>query len=298
MKFAVNHSHPAIALWQDNPHAFDLFKMPEWPELIEPFCVDHPCYVHFSLEVSDGSGQIIDGETHAPVDFDRIEHLLKITNTPRVNIHLASKPKYHPDIAPEDISSEATEKLTARLIKDVEVLTDHFGKEMIIAENDAGGRNVISAALPAQVIRTVIEEVDCGFLFDLSHARLVARHFGLDAKEYIAQLPLDRLQEMHITGIQYLDEKWQTILRESGELDEEQLARFRERWMDHLPLTDTDWEITAWALDQIHSGAWHKPWVASCEYGGTSNFFHAVLDKTVVRAQFPRLNKMVKNLAD
>jgi uncharacterized protein (UPF0276 family) len=297
MKFAVNHSHPAIALWQENPQTFDLFKMPEWPDLVEPFAKEHPCYVHFALEVTDGSGLIRDGETHAAVNFKRIEHLLKLTQTPLVNVHLAPKPKYHPDLGHADISPEAQEKITARMLKDVEVLTRHFGKDMVIAENDAGGKNVVSAALPAQVIRTVIEEAGCGFLFDISHARLVARQFGLAAKEYIAQLPLNCLQEMHITGIQYLDEKWQAILRNSGALDEEHLERYRDRWMDHLPITDEDWDFIAWALAQIHSGAWHAPWVAACEYGGTSNFFLATLDEAVVREQFPRLNKLVMNIA-
>jgi uncharacterized protein (UPF0276 family) len=295
MKFAVNHSQPAIALWEQDPSQFDLFKMPEWPHLVEPFCTDHPCYVHFSLEVTDGSGTILDSETNAPVDFDRVERLLNLTQTPLVNVHLAPKPHQHPDIAPENLSPAATEKLTARMLRDVEVLTRQFGKEHVIAENDAGGRYVLAAALPAQVICTVIEEAGCGFLFDLSHARLVARQLKLDAKEYIAQLPLQRLQEMHLTGIQYLGENWQTILRASGELNEEHLARFRDRWMDHLPFTDEDWDFTAWALDQIHSGAWRKPWVASCEYGGTSYFFRATLDEAVVRTQFPKLNTLVKN---
>src|SRR5512143_511198 len=125
MKFAVNHSQPAIALWQENPDTFDLFKMPEWPKLVEPFCEKHPCYVHFALEIADGSGTILDAETDSPVDFDRVERLMKLTQTPFVNVHLTPTPKHHPDIAPDDLSSAATEKLIVRMLKDVEVLTRH-----------------------------------------------------------------------------------------------------------------------------------------------------------------------------
>jgi uncharacterized protein (UPF0276 family) len=294
MKFAVNYSKPALALWRERPGAFDLFKLPCWPETVNEVIADYPGYIHFPLKVTGGDGTVRDTETKSSVDFARIEAFMKQTSTPLVNIHLAPGIKYHPDIAPGDFSDAAAEKITARLIRDVETLVRHFGAENVIAENDAGDVDLVNAAILPRVVNAIIRETNCGFLFDISHARLAARRLGMDAKEYIAQLPTDRLKEMHITGIQYLDESWQARLQNSGLLKPEKLSRYRERWMDHLPIVDADWEFLAWAFGQIHSGAWREPWVASCEYGGIGGFFEATMDESVIREQFPQLGKMLR----
>jgi hypothetical protein len=64
--------------------------------------------------------------------------------------------------------------------------------------------------------------------------------------------------------------------------------------MDHLPITPEDWEFIAWASQQIRSGTWKEPWVASCEYGGVGGFFEATLDEAMIREQIPRLGKILK----
>ncbi len=294
MKFAVNYSKPALALWRDQPDAFDLFKLPCWTDTVNEVIADYPGYIHFPLKVTGGDGTVRDSETKAPVDFARIEAFMKQTSTPIVNIHLAPSLKNNPDLDPADYSAGAAEKITGRMIRDVQTLVRHFGAENVIAENDAGDTDLVNAAILPQVVNAIIRETGCGFLFDISHARLAALQLGMDVKEYIAQLPTDRLREMHITGIQYLDQGWQDRIRDSGLLKPDKLSRYRERWMDHLPIVDADWEFLAWAFGQIHTGAWREPWVASCEYGGIGGFFEATMDEAIIRAQIPRLGRMLR----
>jgi uncharacterized protein (UPF0276 family) len=215
------------------------------------------------------------------------------TGTPLVNIHLAPSTHDNPDLASDDFSAPTAEEITRRMIHDVSCLTNHFGSEKVIAENDTGDTGMVNAAILPEVISTVIRETGCGLLLDLAHAQIAARTLNVDTKEYLSRLPTDRIGEIHITGVQYLGPEWQERIRTSGTVPPERLPRYRDRWMDHLPITPKDWELIEWAAAQIHAGAWKEPWVASCEYGGLSGFFEAVMDESVIREQIPRLGKIL-----
>jgi len=293
MKFALNYSHPALALRRDNPSAFDLFKLPAWDSLIDEVSAIHPAYVHFPLSVTGGDGTVRDGETKQPVDFARIEKFMAQTGTPLVNIHLAPSVRDNPDLASNDFSASAAEEITRRMIRDVSCLTRHFGAEKVIAENDTGDTGMVNAAILPEVISAVIRETGCGLLLDLAHSQIAARTLTMDAKDYLSCLPTDRIGEIHITGIQYLGTEWQERLRNSGAVPPEKLPRYRDRWMDHLPITPKDWELIEWAAEQICAGTWKEPWVASCEYGGLGGFFEAVMDEDIIYEQIPRLGKIL-----
>jgi uncharacterized protein len=299
MKFAVNYSQPAADYLKSGDIQFDLFKLPAWESIVAQVSAQYPCYIHFPLVVGKGDGTVFDFDEKSLADWERIERLMKQTHTPLINLHLAPHTEDHPKLDPRDISPIAAERVTEWLIADVLSAVRRFGAEMIIAENDSGGFDVPDAALLPDVIHTVIEETGCGFLFDLSHARLAAETFGMDAHEYIASLPLHRLREMHITGIQTFDENWFNMLADKGMPESRfDLSKRLGRRMDHLPITDADWIEIQWALNEIHSGNWSEPWVVSCEYGGIGGgFFEATMDKAVIREQFPKLNAMVKKVS-
>jgi len=294
MKFAVNISQPTRQLYANGELHFDLFKLPSWDHIISDLHPTETGYIHFPLGVGDGNGMVYDFDENTPANWASIKRKMKITDTPLVNIHLAPEAKHHPDIDPRDTSPDTCQRVTERMIADVRLAVNHLGADKVIVENDTGGAGTLDASTLPEVIRTVVEETGCGFLLDLSHARIVARERGMDEKDYLTQLPTHRLREMHLTGIQWLDDAWQARLAASGMIKPERLQRYRNRWMDHLPLTDADWEMTAWALEQIHSGAWSEPWVASCEYGGFGGFFEATMDEAVIKEQFPRLNELIK----
>jgi hypothetical protein len=65
------------------------------------------------------------------------------------------------------------------------------------------------------------------------------------------------------------------------------------RPVDHLPMTEPDWELFRWAMTQIHSGAWPQPWVVTFEVGGTGPLFSALTDADVLAEQLPRVQSMV-----
>lgn len=81
-------------------------------------------------------------------------------------------------------------------------------------------------------IREVVEEADAEFLLDISHAYGASVAQGIEVRDYLSRLPLDRLYEIHING-------WvrnqrgmmaHTVIHEEGyELLEEVLSRTSPR---------------------------------------------------------------------
>jgi hypothetical protein len=54
-------------------------------------------------------------------------------------------------------------------------------------------------AQPPQ-IADVLQEAGCGFVLDISHARVAANVLSLDVQDYLQSLPLERVQQVHVSG--------------------------------------------------------------------------------------------------
>lgn len=261
MKFALNYSPAAADLLRAGKIEIDLFKCPDWPELVSEAEKLRPVYIHFPLVAGQnniekvGLGCIADWQSR--------------TATPYVNTHMAARDC---DLANVDDADEAVEVM----LHDIMPLVERFGSHNVIAENvpypdmyDDKPRIDIEPA----VIRHIIERSGCGLLLDLGHARLTAEYMGWDVRDYIQQLPVERLREVHITGIG---------MGQHGRPD------------DHMPMTGTDWALLEWALDQIRAERWAQPWVVACEYGGIGPVFDWRSDPEVIASDVPRMVEMMR----
>jgi hypothetical protein len=108
-------------------------------------------------------------------------------------------------------------------------------------------------------------------LLDLAHARITADTLSMNVKDYIQSLPLDRLAEMHVTGVK----------RYAGVLT------------DHFGLSTEDWDLFDWAIQNIHHGNWRQPEIVAFEYGGAGNVFIWRTDNRILQEQVPRLYEAV-----
>jgi uncharacterized protein len=293
MQFAANYSVPTAELFRTGRIQLDRFKCPAWPDAITAAQAIGPTYVHFPLLVGSGIDDAIDAETGQPADWARIETLMAQTETPFVNVHLASRVQDHPGIPANTNDPAHIEMLTEHLIRDVRVVVKRFGAERVMVKNDfdIGGEHLPPAYLPDCICR-VVEETGCGLLLDVSHARIAAHDLGMDTREYIGRLPIQRIREIHVTGIQRFEGPWIEALRQAG-IDAVTIQRFAGRLLDHLPMTGEDWEFFAWAMTQVHSGAWGRPWIVTFEYGGVGPLFQALTQADVLAEQIPRLYKLV-----
>ena len=303
MKFGINYSKAAVKLYEEGVISPDIFKCPAWPELIAQVKDQYPIYIHFPLGVGAGIGDAIDGETKKPADWRKFEKLLADSATPYLNLHLhAPRARFGLDLTKDSLFDR--EQTVERLIKDVEAVVARFGKDKVIVENGFNlGPDPLYPAYEAETARIVVETTGCGFLFDLSHARIAAMRLGHDYRDYIAKLPLHAIREIHITGMQVVNEYWLARAEASG-LSRAVIESYigpNGAWLpqgmtDHLPLSDDDWAIMCWAADQLQSGAWNIPWVTSLECGGLGPFWEATFTEAEMREQLPRLQSIFANV--
>ncbi|MBN2470305.1 MAG: DUF692 family protein [Anaerolineae bacterium] len=270
VKFALNYSPQAVDLLQQGRITLDRFKCPPWPEVIAAARPFRPVAVHFELRAGAAVPPV--------VDWDEIAAFAADTATPTINLHLGARQAEFPDIPPDSTDPAHRERIAAALVRDVQAAVERFGPERVIVENvpyHADRGEVLRAAVEPEVITHVVAETGCGLLLDVSHGVIAARYLGWPEREYLAALPVGRLRELHITGIQQREGRLQ----------------------DHLALSDEDWAICGWALDNIALGEWPAPWLVAFEYGGVGPLFEWRSETGVIAAQAPRLAGMVRQAA-
>jgi uncharacterized protein (UPF0276 family) len=80
-------------------------------------------------------------------------------------------------------------------------------------------------------IAAALNETGAGLLLDLAHARVSAARLGLPIEEYLGQLPLDRVRQLHISGPRVRDgvlyDAHEALLEEDYALLEWVLGRTR-----------------------------------------------------------------------
>jgi uncharacterized protein (UPF0276 family) len=267
MKLAINYSSQAAALLFQNRIRLDRFKCPDWPDMIAEASALCRVTVHFDLKAG--------GRKLKNTDWGKIAHLIDQTQTPYVNLHLDPTIKDYPTIPVDTIDPAHREQISDTITKDVRCVVERFGAERVIIENvpyrGEQGKTLRPAVEPV-LIRQVVADTGCGLLLDISHARIAAHYMGIDELDYMSQLPVDRLCELHFTGLHDLD----------GYLQ------------DHLEILDTDWPVLDWVLERIKSGQWASPWLLAFEYGGVGEKFAWRSNPQVIEEQVPQLYERVK----
>lgn len=259
MKFAVNYSNPLIRLLKQEAVQIDLIKCPDWAGMLEEAKLYKPVTVHFNLDAGLG--------TTFNVDFDRIKDLKNQTVTPHVNTHLVTPRTFDPN------SRHELEMINRLWRKEIQLMIDQFGADQVALEQFPYTESLpnIRPAADCRIFSQVILDTGCRLLLDLAHARITADTLGIPVKDYINALPLDRLVEVHTTGIK----------RHSGTLT------------DHFEMNEPDWEILSWALDEIKKGNWREPEIIAFEYGGVGDVFVWRTEVEVLKTQLPKLYEMV-----
>ncbi|MGB7158731.1 MAG: DUF692 family multinuclear iron-containing protein [Tepidisphaeraceae bacterium] len=271
MQLAINFSPQAAQLLADGKIRVDRFKCPDWPDMIEEARALLPVYVHFPLDAGAVSGRT--------VDFDAVDRMSRDTDTPFVNYHLVAYSRDFPDVSPDALDAGVTATVLDRMIVEVSRAVDRFGADRVIVENIpyyAPGGKYMPASVDPAVIRQVVDATGCGFLLDVSHARIAAHYLGVEPHAYIKQLPVAHLRELHLTGVEMIN----------GKL------------LDHMGLGDEDLAWTRWAIDKIAAGEWGRPSIVAFEYGGVGEPFKWRSEAGVIERDVNRLNEMLRGMTN
>lgn len=269
MRFAINYSPQAEELLREGRIQVDVFKCPDWRDLVARVSREHRVYVHCSLY----AGRELDT---AP-DFAALDHWLAATDTLVINTHFAALRSEFPA---GPISAEMVIK---RGLQSVERLGERYGIERVVIENvpyptGAWLGDLLPEVVDPAVIREVVERSGCGLLLDLAHAvRACEGTKRADVKAYIEAMPLHALRELHVVGLAAAPD--QLGMRH-----------------DHLPMTAADWQLAEWAIEGIAAGKWRKPDTLAFEYGGIGEKFEWRSDRAVIAEQAPRLYAMTRTV--
>lgn len=133
------------------------------------------------------SGSILDSEL-----CDNISEFAKIyknLDQRWISIHLEGNPKY------KDCGLD-------NLKNNVNTLKKIFGDDItILVENSHPYACLIEKYTDPMVISQICTEYDLGFLLDIPHAIVSASYRNEDIMEYIDNLPLQLVKEIHISGV-------------------------------------------------------------------------------------------------
>jgi len=96
-----------------------------------------------------------------------------------------------------------TEEFLERFCENAVVLRNAVGAPLVM-ENIPGFFSVRHAQMSeAQFLTKFFERTGCGFLIDVPHIWLAAHYRKIDAREYLADFPLNRVVEIHVAGVEY-----------------------------------------------------------------------------------------------
>lgn len=271
VELAVNYSPAVAGLVREGVVNVGAFKVPDEAAVLREASALLPSFVHFDL--------VAGSTTSAEQDLERIADLRASAASAsgrapaRVNVQLAPSALRFPDNAVDSFVPTDLRHVTDVLCDDVARVCARFGSDQVVIGTliyRGAERGLLRAGVEPGVVTEVAERCACGLLLDLAHARLNAMALEQDRRSYLGAMPVERLRELHLSGIGLID----------------------GRGIDHLGLADLDGPSLDDAAAAIMAGAWRLPERLVFDYGGVGPAFAWRSDARVLATQLPLLEEL------
>jgi uncharacterized protein len=189
-------------------HILEKKPVVDWFEIIsENFMMDggRPLYVldrileqykvvQHGVSMYFGSAEALNRE-----HLTRLKKLVKRTNTPWLTDHLcwgSVDGSYSHDLLPMPYTFEAAKK-TAEKIRQAQ----DFLEVPVCVENVSSYAEFhVSEMSEWEFLTEVVEQADCGMLFDVNNIYVSSQNHDFDPMDYIENVPHDRVAQIHIAG--------------------------------------------------------------------------------------------------
>ena len=201
------------------------------------------------------------------IDWNRITNLIEEFNSPHIGIHLNS---FYDDWNNNEVSkNEVVERniIGAKHWKDrihVPFMLENTPYSKFYSE-----KGIIECVSDPIVITKICYEADVYLLLDIAHAKVTAYHRGESIENYLCQLPLERVKEVHVVG---------TMMTEEHGI--------RDR---HIEMQDEDYKILRWILKRINVD------YITLEYGGPGGHFEWRSDKQALYRQLKKIKDIISD---
>ncbi|MBR4110406.1 MAG: DUF692 family protein [Clostridia bacterium] len=240
MKLAVNYLQEVQELLEEGKINFiDYLKLYSINGDLSPFdwCTNHSNVLFHGLV---GHGSDVASENfwkNRDVELQK-EYYAK-GKTPYISLHINTND--------EEIKSE--EETLKIIVQNVEKVKETFGMEVLLenvpARYDERQKDFLSSP---EFITKVINETDCGFLFDIGHAKQAVDILKIPFEEYVSRLPMNRLVEIHLSGVNVAEDGLVWALHRK--MNEEDYKFLEDAIKKYDTLQTITLEYGAWALDE------------------------------------------------
>lgn len=192
MKLCVNYLEETKALIEEKKIDFiDYIKLFSINGDLSPidWCITKKDVMFHGIIGETGSN-IADRNFFENRDLSLQRKYFEITRTPYISMHINAMQEPIPN-----------EDEAIQVIKEnVDRLRNEFDKEILLENVPAFKNNSYNFYANPEFIKKVIEETNCGFLFDIGHARKASEVLNIPFDEYVSKLPMDKIVEIHLAG--------------------------------------------------------------------------------------------------
>src|SRR6185369_2645012 len=162
-------------------------------EVLERVRRDYPVALH-GVSMNLGSCDPLDGEY-----LRRLKSLVDRVEPAVVSDHLcwtgADRQNLH-DLLPLPYTEEALAHVSSR----VRAAQARLGRRILVENVSSYVRYVHSEMAEWEFLSELCRRADCGLLLDVNNVYVSAVNHGFSAEDFLAGLPADRVQQMHLAG--------------------------------------------------------------------------------------------------
>ena len=155
---------------------------------------EHFLLIPHSLELSLGSAEGIDEEY-----LEKVAEIVEFVQPEWFSDHLCFTKSGGVKIghlAPVPYTKEAVKVFVRNITK----VKNRIGTPLVL-ENITYLVRFPSSEMPeSEFIKTILEETDCGLLLDVTNLYINSRNFGFDWREFLDEIPLNRVVQLHFVG--------------------------------------------------------------------------------------------------
>lgn len=238
MKIGCNWSEALKFLLEKDTMKIDYIKYGVFKDFYQQFPIIHsicPILLH-GLGYFEHTGM----KSTDMIDFNLVDRLIKECNSPHLGLHISIKNS-------EMYSGMTDEDIYSRMTKQIQAFKKNISVPLLL-ENipDSPQEHKMfdhyPYVNPEQLNRLFIEN-DVSFLLDLTHAKITAQYHCWNIHDYICQLPLNRVKEIHVNGSGYDKDGFPADT--------------------HQTMEKEDYELLDWVLNYTN------PDIVTLEYSGT-----------------------------
>lgn len=250
MKLACNWSSQLQELLEDNKIKLDYIKAGAYGDfeknysIMRSFC---PVLLHGMGYFAHAGMKDI-----TVINFDRVNSLVERCGSPHLGIHMS--------IQNADMFENMTDAdIYERMSENIRIFKQNL-KVMLLLENtpDSPKDRTEFDHYPfveGTKFKRLMEENNAFFLLDVTHAKVTATHNDFDVKEYITSLPLELVEELHVSGFG---------------MDENNFP-----YDTHQSMGKQDYDLLEWVLTLT------KPKIVSLEYNGVDGETDEIIKENI-----------------